>query len=154
MSIAKIISGIICLAIVVIGVKLSFHTVEDELAYWQRGAETQAVITRKEIELTSSSSTARAGGGRSGGGQSKGYWLHYEFEHGGQLYQKRDMMDVGRNWDDVEKGDRIAVLYDAENPDRNRAVISTPVIRYLGILVFIWGMALVLGVVPLKVLLR
>ena len=152
MSVGKIISGVICAAIFVAAANLSVKLFGDEFVYWQRGEEVQALITEKEIHLSSRSGTARAGGGRSGGGQARGYWLHYTFALDGQQYETRDMLDVGRGWDDVEEGDRIAVIYDPQDPSRNRAALATPVLRYAGILIMIWGMAGLFAFVPIGVL--
>ena len=77
----------------------------------------------------------------------------YEYEVDGRKLQNKNMLDVGRGYDAIEKGDVIDVVYDPQNPGVSRAHLAAPFIRYPMVILFIYAMGGVIACVPIRILL-
>ena len=145
MSLKKLLAAIACVFIFGFATYLSYQLVVDELVFLQRGVSTQAVVLHKQKERSQ-----RAGES----GSSSSWHVVYEFEVDGRKLKNKNMLDVGRGYDAIEKGDVIDVVYDPQNPDVNRANLAAPLVRYPLIVLLIFGVGGVIAYVPIRVLLR
>ena len=143
MSLKKLLAAIACVFIFGFATYLSYQLVVDELVFLQRGVSTQAVVLQKQKERSHRV------------GESSSSWhVVYKFEVDGRKLQNKNMLDVGRGYDAIEKGDVIDVVYDPQNPDVNRANLAAPLVRYPLIVLLIFGVGGVIAYVPIRVLLR
>ena len=143
MSLKKLLAAIACVFIFGFATYLSYQLVADELVFLQRGVSTQAVVLQKQKERNQRV------------GESSSSWhVVYKFEVDGRKLQNKNMLDVGRGYDAIEKGDVIDVVYDPQNPDVNRAHLAAPLVRYPLIVLLIFGLSGVIAYVPIRVLLR
>ena len=145
MSLKKLLAAIACVFIFGFATYLSYLLVVDELVFFQRGVSTQAVVLHKQQERSQ-----RAGKS----GSSSSWHVVYEFEVGGRKLKNKNMLDVGRGYDAIEKGDVIDVVYDPQNLDVNRAHLAAPFVRYPLSILFIYAMGGMIACVPIRILLR
>ena len=143
MNFKKILAAIACVFIFGFATHLSYQLVVDELTFFQRGVSTQAVVLRKQKESS-----------QHAGKSSSSWHVVYEFEVDSRKLQNKNMLDVGRGYDSIEKGDVIDVVYDPQNPDINRAHLAAPFVRYPLIILFVYAMSGVIACVPIGILLR
>ena len=118
---------------------LSYLLVADELVYFQRGESTQAVVLHKKKELPKNSDDGSS------------WYVAYEFEIDGRNLENKNMLDLGRGFDSVNKGDLVDVIYDPRDPKTNRMHLAAPMIRYPMTIFFIFAMGGVITYAPLQI---
>ncbi len=140
---SKVLSAAVCLLLFGAACQLTHRLVADEVVYYSRGVKTEAVVLDKRKEQHSSRRST-----------SYSYHAIYEFQVDGVKYSRKDMLDVGRGYDALKEGQMIDVVYDPQNPEVSRTVLAAPYARYSMTVLFIFAMAGVLAIVPIKILLR
>ena len=141
--ISRVLSAAVCLLLFGTACHMSNRLLADELIYYSRGVQSQAVLLEKRKERHSSRRNP-----------SVSYHATYEFQVDGVKYSRKDMLDVGRGYDSLKEGQVVDVVYDPRNPELSRMVLAAPYARYSMTVLFIFAMAGVLAVLPLKILLR
>jgi len=55
-----------------------------------------------------------------------GWYVTYEFEIDGSVHKNENMLDMGRGFNSLKKGDVIGIVYDSRDPKTSRAHIAAP----------------------------
>lgn len=140
MNLKKPLAATACIFIFGIAIYLCCLLMADELTYFQRGKSVEGVVVEKLKER----STRRNSG--------SSWHVVYEFEVDGQVIKNKDMLDMGRGFDSIKKGDAIGIVFDPQNPEMSRTHLAAPWARYPLIIVFIFAMSGVVAFVPIRVL--
>ena len=116
---------------------------EDEVTFAMRGETVDARVIAKMGETS-----------RSQKGDSTSYHVEYEYIVDGVNHRNKDMLDVGRGYYDLRKGQVVEVVYDPRKPQTARTKLSSPIIRYSLLSIFILAMAGLFSMFPVYLLLR